>query len=523
VSLCHSGSRCPHGQGLVNGACTTCAAGRYSLNSSCISCPLGKYNVDSGHSSCVDCSINTYSDQTGSTSCTACPKQSYSAVEGAISLSSCKVQHCQDWKKINNSYYYIDSTKFASWAQAQPLCQALKHGARLAVLNSKEMINQINSTFPVGDYDTFWIGLQESDGYQNYVWVTGESFGLSITEVFYQGYADHSYYNQHCIELFFGTLNDDFCYEAWNYLCEVPSEYCFSQSCNAGQFLDLLVPTTPVCSPCPAGSYQDEEDMLTCIPCAEGSYSGISGQTACSPCELGKYANQSGLTKCFSCPSFEKGHSSTLFSSSKTIDGCVCVDDFYGKPFVGEICQTCDTDIYSCPLNSTKPKLKSGYYLDAATGGVYKCSPSDSCAMTDSSNTTRCGEGYTGFACGSCIALQYYRADGACYKCGSGGVKWALFIIGFSFLAFLIYRLSQWKGNLPLDLRIMFMSLQIIATYPNIANDWPSKISTLLKITSVGNIDLDLVSPGELIRLAIYLTILYQIALFRPLTGELST
>jgi hypothetical protein len=496
VGQCYSGSACPHGQHLlIDGTCDLCPPGKYSHNSSCIECDKGKFISDSGHSSCLDCPINSYSDQTGSTVCKSCPKQSFSTALGATTLSLCKVQHCDGWKEINSSFFFVDSTKFASWYQAQRSCNSLKHGSRLAVLNSQWLIDKANETFPVGDFDTFWIGLREIDHVENYLWMTGENFNLNISEAFYQGYIDHSgNYTQHCIELFYGRLNDDYCYASWNFLCELPSDRCFKETCPVGSFLNVSSEDFPVCSLCPPGLYQNEQDMLTCNPCDLGKYGDRRGQTTCTPCELGKYADTFGLTSCVSCPS--KGRSSTAISNSRTSHDCYCIGGFYGKAFEGEGCNLCD-EVYSCPFNSTKPQLKSGYFLDTETGGVYQCKPLDSCLMTDSFNHTTCGEGYTGFACGSCIPLQYYRSGGACFKCGSEGVKWALFVLGFSFLSLLIYRLSTWKGNIPLDIRIMFMSLQIIAMYPNIANDWPSNIAALLKVTSVGNFDLDLVSPGN--------------------------
>eukprot|EP00475_Leptophrys_vorax_P009304 TRINITY_DN16172_c0_g1_i1.p1 TRINITY_DN16172_c0_g1~~TRINITY_DN16172_c0_g1_i1.p1 ORF type:complete len:708 (-),score=170.03 TRINITY_DN16172_c0_g1_i1:26-2053(-) len=332
--------------------------------------------------------------------------------------------------------------------------------------------------------------------YENYSWVNGDSLAMRVADVFYQGFADHSSYRQHCVEMFLGDFDDDYCYEQWNYLCEVLEENCFEEVCPLGTYLDIPAVGSASCTSCPVGKYQDASDALSCKPCSLGTYNAGVRQTACEPCALGKYSNEVGLAACKPCQDVESQLSTTLLSSSTSMTDCVCSEGNFGRPFQGETCRTCDDEIYSCPTNSSSPTLKSGFFLERSSGQIYKCNPSASCAMTDALNVTQCGEGYTGFACGTCVALQYYRSDGNCVKCAnSSALKWFFFIFGFAFVAVLIYRLSSWKGTLPLDLRIMFMSVQIIATYPNIASDWPSKISTFLRITSIGNVDLDLISP----------------------------
>ena len=54
-------------------------------------------------------------------------------------------------------------------------------------------------------------------------------------------------------------------------------------------------------TPCPLGSYQDEEGQLDCKKCDVGSFSASTGASICTPCGPGRYQTQQGAYNCTKC------------------------------------------------------------------------------------------------------------------------------------------------------------------------------------------------------------------------------
>ena len=84
--------------------------------------------------------------------------------------------------------------------------------------------------------------------------------------------------------------------------------------CEAGQYLDTTdyeckscgvgtfsIAGENVCSPCPAGSYNDEIGAGVCQLCKAGTYSE-SGAESCSSCQDGYYTSDDGASQCDICP-----------------------------------------------------------------------------------------------------------------------------------------------------------------------------------------------------------------------------
>jgi hypothetical protein len=94
--------------------------------------------------------------------------------------------------------------------------------------------------------------------------------------------------------------------------------------------------------------------------------------------------------------------------------------------------------------------------------------------MTDLSTT--CSSLYTGYLCGSCIPLKSYRRGNQCNACPSEASK-VLTIIGLiAFVLFISWRLSRDLNQIPLDIRMCFSAIQMIALFPGFFSSWPENL-----------------------------------------------
>jgi hypothetical protein len=71
-------------------------------------------------------------------------------------------------------------------------------------------------------------------------------------------------------------------------------------------------------------------------------------------------------------------------------------------------------------------------------------------------------------------------------------------VVVIIFACYILTRIARSEGKVPVDTRIAFHWLQIIALFPNISNSWPKEMLNLMKIASLTNIDIELVSPGKI-------------------------
>jgi hypothetical protein len=71
----------------------------------------------------------------------------------------------------------------------------------------------------------------------------------------------------------------------------------FCPDCPAGRYST----SSGLCTDCTFGTFQNNSKSSTCRICTPGKYSNTTGQTACSLCSLGQYRRENGQTSCVSC------------------------------------------------------------------------------------------------------------------------------------------------------------------------------------------------------------------------------
>jgi hypothetical protein len=112
-----------------------------------------------------------------------------------------------------------------------------------------------------------------------------------------------------------------------------------------------------------------------------------------------------------------------------------------------------------------------------------KCIPPESCLRTENQETV-CKTGYAGFACGYCVPYQYYRRGGNCVACPGNSVK-ILTFVGAGVVVFVaLFILFFKRYNVPVDVRIVLQTLQILSVFPQLSETWPPTISGLFHFLS---------------------------------------
>jgi hypothetical protein len=161
----------------------------------------------------------------------------------------------------------------------------------------------------------------------------------------------------------------------------------------------------------------------------------------------------------------------------------------YGKPWESAECKPCSvTDGAKCDLNSSIPFVLSGYWrTGSAAGNIFECIPHEACNFTGLNSETMCSEGYTGARCGDCLQDTYFHYDSYCKKCGDMTISissiFAVFVL-FILLAISLVA-DRSRSAKRIDLMVMISSLQFLALYPRISNNWPPRIKSLLDALSV--------------------------------------
>jgi hypothetical protein len=140
------------------------------------------------------------------------------------------------------------------------------------------------------------------------------------------------------------------------------------------------------------------------------------------------------------------------------------------------------------------PELGSGLWIDPETPSmITKCVPQEACLKTQG-NTTICSPGYDGLYCSQCLA-GFYRSSSACQKCGKSAFGIILFLAVFLLILVLSFRFLQSEGSLPVDWKICLNWIQILSFLPELSLQWPSNLSSLFKISSFSNFNIELFSP----------------------------
>lgn len=122
----------------------------------------------------------------------------------------------------------------------------------------------------------------------------------------------------------------------------------------------------------------------------------------------------------------------------------------------------------SCPSNSSLPIIDTGFFrddIDFAKAAL--CSPKKSCEFTGSNLKTTCKLGYTGNFCRYCVYLVTYRHGACCRDCPGSAERILTFFMLALIVLFVIWRLSRSEndGRIPLELKLLFSSLQLFSFY----------------------------------------------------------
>jgi hypothetical protein len=269
-----------------------------------------------------------------------------------------------------------------------------------------------------------------------------------------------------------------------------------------------------VCSACSPGLYQKTINQIPqCVPCPVGTFQEMAGQTSCISCfgtatTVGTGSNSrdnclcpsktygNGWNQCKMCPV----GSSSLLGARKYAD-CFCQSGFYGQAYNNLSCHSCEVSINNEKItecvkqNMTLPTVTTGWYLTDAgneDGSLkfLKCTPATACA------NGFCSSGYTGYLCGSCVPLQYYRQDLACKQCSSNaGLSWALMIFCVLILDFLILMAAYPSATKTVSISITVTWVQIISLFAEVPVSWPSEVLNVFSAFSLTNFNVDLFSP----------------------------
>lgn len=487
----NSNAKCTLGQSSALGACAPCSAGKYGSENTtlpCQDCPIGKYIEVSGNTFCRNCPIHTYSNLPGATACLNCRNFTHNPDTGSTSSSSCQLHVCSEngIYYLNNSEYYIalSSTKCNFWSCTRN-CAKLAPGGRMLTLNQE--IRKYNLTIrnTIPSFLGFnWVGIRRFKYESNYLWLysnqTVRNVSWSSRYPLYSG-RKCVYFNSS------GYLEDFYCNEGLYALCEIPSYNCAPRHCNSGEFF-----FQGNCQKCSAGKYQNQLDSFDCIVCPAGKYSP-SGASECFDCPINTWSH-ADKQNCTQCPA----HSITRERASTSIFACICDDDFYQPTYPLQTeCRSCNLIYESCPKNSTKQFIKPNFYKDPISGQISTCSP-NACIYTGYNDRTTCAEGHTGFLCGRCLELLYYKNNGECVKCPDDVMKWILFSVFLVIAGYVLLRIGRQGGTFPPDVRIMVGWLQVIGLFPSAFDSWPDTLANFMQIAQLANVDIELASPGML-------------------------
>jgi hypothetical protein len=150
--------------------------------------------------------------------------------------------------------------------------------------------------------------------------------------------------------------------------------------------------------------------------------------------------------------------------------------------------------------NSSWPSIAEGFFRSPIDPNLaYECIPSEACTATDSETlSTRCLDGYTGWVCGSCIPLEYYKLGSYCILCPSIVSKVLTFLaiaIGLIIMGWKFAKIRHFSSIS--DLKVFLFWIQIIALYPQVSITWPRELNQFFQILSFVNLDVEITSPGK--------------------------
>jgi hypothetical protein len=278
------------------------------------------------------------------------------------------------------------------------------------------------------------------------------------------------------------------------YFSDDPNRNGICRACESGKYNNIE--GLSFCDNCSAGKYNPASGSSSCTECIKGTIS-LEGSNICDLCTKGKYSPFSNSSFCEECSAY----STTQDKGSISVEQCFCTEGYFGKPYRQESCRKCsESPALRCMPNSSLPSVSEGYFRDSADPNqVFECIPFEACTATDSNTLeTTCSEGYTGWVCGSCIKLKYYKFGSNCIACPSIASKVLTFIGIAIALIVLIWKLTKVRSFSSIsDLKVFLFWIQIIALYPQVSVTWPRELNQFFQFLSFVNLDVEITSPGK--------------------------
>jgi hypothetical protein len=229
------------------------------------------------------------------------------------------------------------------------------------------------------------------------------------------------------------------------------------------------------CTPCIKGFYADSVGNSECFLCQPGRISEREGRSFCEACIPGKYSESGLLPTCLECP--EGRYSNSTGSSS--VSNCL-------------LCP--QTDAFLCPSGSIRPFVRAGYFRDPLDDTkAYQCISFEACNEAGFNLITECGEGYTGFRCDSCIP-KYYKNSNQCIKCPNNYFKWVLLFIFGTAAVYILLKIAVPSKSYAGDIRAVLFSIQILAIFPRISQNWSQPMLNLFGFLSFSNMSFESLS-----------------------------
>jgi hypothetical protein len=219
--------------------------------------------------------------------------------------------------------------------------------------------------------------------------------------------------------------------------------------------------------------------MTFCSSCDAGRYSSLMGSTECQLCKEGFFAPENGSTSCSICPKA----SSSLAGGANVLD-CSCIDGYYQESVGTSFhCIQCP-QAQGLKCKGTWANVTQGYYWKPGKVDTFQCIPLEACQESQDLNGTQCSPLYQGDNCGECIAEKSYRTNNACKQCPSNVSQIFVGLLLIAGFIIVCYRLSKGFESATVEMKIVFLSVQLIASFSSFYAKWPAVLSNLFRVLS---------------------------------------
>ena len=321
----HRTDRALHGTGV---GAINCGAGAYHIhtgivikvNGKCYPCPLGKYLYSRGKHTvsstyCQPCKTGYYADHVGASMCKGCPNGWY---QDATSRTSCKL--CSDGKftkmfKSTISTVVPGTVVKVDIIAGQPTCENCPAGwyskddgicIKCALGTYQPSTGLSTCQNCPSSYNQNKLGSKdckkcEPGKHSEY---DASKQRCDLCEVGTYGKITTTPFKHECKQCpkgwYQGTAGETqckFCPAGYT-MSKESASYC--GACIIGRFKTDTHSETTVCDFCPEQTYQDQSGQASCKDCAAGKGSSTLGNSVCSPCPAGRFEDIDDMT-CKNC------------------------------------------------------------------------------------------------------------------------------------------------------------------------------------------------------------------------------